>query len=59
MYENYREKLSDPMINDNFKSILIRLKKYPKQELKSLVEEFEHKLINYTEEKMDERRILT
>ena len=56
MFENYRDKLSDDMIRDNFNQILLKLKKNSKPEIKPLIEEFEDKLNNYTEEKVDERR---
>ncbi len=30
MFENYREKLNDQMINENFKNILAKIKKFTK-----------------------------
>ncbi|KAL4444819.1 hypothetical protein ABPG74_016027 [Tetrahymena malaccensis] len=46
-YENYREKLNDSEIMENFQNILIKLKRLPKQEMKPLIEEFEAKLQAY------------
>ena len=54
---NYNLFYQNQMINDNFKMLLTKLKKNSnKQDIKPLVEEFEEKLNNYTDEKVDDRR---
>ncbi len=58
-FENYRQKLKDPFIQENFKAIVSKTKKQGFQknpELKNLLDELENKLNNYKKETFDDKK---
>jgi len=55
-FEYYREKLADEFINECFRSVLSKMKKFNKPEVKTLLEEWESKINNYTKEDGDVRK---
>ncbi|EGR27594.1 hypothetical protein IMG5_193940 [Ichthyophthirius multifiliis] len=52
-YESYREKLTNNTIMENFQGVLSKLKRMQKQELKSLIEEFESKILSFQKENFE------
>ncbi|KRX03620.1 Armadillo-type fold [Pseudocohnilembus persalinus] len=58
LFEKYRELLADEYIYNNFTSILAKLKKTQKAEIKNLIEEFESKLENYQTETFDRKGVV-
>jgi condensin complex subunit 1 len=56
MFEFYREKLLDQVVNEHYKTLLTKLKKFMKQETKTLIDEFESKLVNFMKDDGDRKR---
>lgn len=57
-FEQYREKLNIPIILENFKSIVLKVKKMPRSsvEQKQLLEELESKVNNFKRETFDDKK---